>query len=228
MGFGTLFIGYFLILNLTYYSFTDVIAASVMLLGLYKLSSVNKYFGISAITSAIFLVFSLGELGIGIYSMFVKALANPLLISLMSTARCIIVALLTVTFLKGIETVAKEVDIKELAEKARRMIIITAVVYAMWIFLEAPFAINNYVLSVLAFITILATITLTIINLTVIYSCYMKICMPGDEDIMKDKPSRFEFVNEYRARKAERDKEAAEKRLAMLKARNEKRTGKKK
>ena len=29
MGFGILFIGYFLLLNLTYYSFTDVIAAAV-------------------------------------------------------------------------------------------------------------------------------------------------------------------------------------------------------
>ena len=63
MGFGTLFIGYFLLLNLTYYGFTDVIAASVMLLGLYKLSGVNKYFKAAAISSGALLVFSLGELG---------------------------------------------------------------------------------------------------------------------------------------------------------------------
>ena len=64
MGFGTLFIGYFLLLNLTYYGFTDVIAASVMLLGLYKLSPVNKYFRAAALSSGVFLAFSLGELGI--------------------------------------------------------------------------------------------------------------------------------------------------------------------
>ena len=44
MGFGTLFIGYFLLLNVTYYSFTDLVAALIMAVGLTKLSTVNRYF----------------------------------------------------------------------------------------------------------------------------------------------------------------------------------------
>ena len=51
MGFGTLFFGYFLILNVTYYGFTDAIAAAVMLLGFYKLSTVNSYFKYAAYVS---------------------------------------------------------------------------------------------------------------------------------------------------------------------------------
>ena len=100
-------------------------------------------------------------------------------------------------------------------------------VYCSWIILEAPLSfINDYVLAVLSLVTIIATIALIISNLTVIYGCYMRICMPGDENLT-DKPSRFEFVNEYRARKAERDAAAMEERLKLAKERAKKK-GKKK
>ena len=217
MGFGTLFIGYFLLLNLTYYGFTDVIAASVMLLGLYKLSAVNKYFKASAILSGVFLFFSLGEFGIAGYEMFIRQINSPALVSVMCVIRSVLVAATTVFMLKGIEAVSREVDVENLPEKAYRLTIATVVIYALWIILEAPISfIDDYVLAVLSLITILATIALLIINLTVIYSCYMRICMPGDENIEKDKPSRFAFVNEYRARKAEKDAELAKERSERL------------
>ncbi len=229
MGFGTLFIGYFLLLNLTYYGFTDVIAAAVMLLGLYKLAPVNKYFGASAIAAGVFLAFSLGEFGIAVYEMFFRPIGSTLLVSLMSVIRCMAVGLLTVMMLKGIEEVSREVEIENLPVKASRLAIATAVAYSLWIALEAPLSfINDYVLAVLALITMLATIAIIIVNLTVIYSCYMRICMPGSEDISKEKPSRFAFVNEYRARKAERDEETARQRAELLKKRLEKKKGKKK
>ena len=229
MGFGTLFIGYFLLLNLTYYGFTDIIAAAVMLLGLYKLSRVNRYFKLSAIASTVFLTFSLGELGIAAYEMFARNIDSHVLVSVMSIVRCLIIGALTVLMLLGIEAVAREVEIDSLPNKARRMAIVSGIVYAAWVILEAPLSfVNDYVLAVLSLITIIATLALLVINLTLIYTCYMKICMPGDEDITREKPSRFEFVNEYRARKAEREEEAAQARAKAMKERAEKKRGKKK
>ena len=229
MGFGTLFIGYFLLLNLTYYGFTDVIAASVMLLGLYKLSGVNKYFKAAAISSGALLVFSLGELGVAVYEMFIGAINSPALVSVMCIVRCLIIGALTVLMLKGIEDVSREVDIENLPAKASRLTVATVVTYALWIILEAPLSfIDDYVLAVLSLVTILATLALIIINLTLIYTCYMKICMPGDEDITKDKPSRFAFVNEYRAKKAEREEELARERAERMKKRLDGKKGKKK
>lgn len=229
MGFGTLFIGYFLLLNLTYYGFTDVIAASVMLLGLYKLSGVNKYFKASAISSGALLVFSLGELGVAVYEMFIGAINSPALVSVMCIVRCLIIGALTVLMLKGIEDVSREVDIENLPAKASRLTVATVVIYALWIILEAPLSfIDDYVLAVLSLVTILATLALIIINLTLIYTCYMKICMPGDEDITRDKPSRFAFVNEYRAKKAEREEELARERAERMKKRLDGKKGKKK
>lgn len=229
MGFGTLFIGYFLLLNLTYYSFTDLIAASVMLLGLYKLSKINKHFFNSAIVSAVFLAFSVGEFGIATYEMFVKPIGSAVVISTVSVVRCLILGFLTILILKGIEAVAKEVDIPDLPTKASRLVIITSVTYAAWIVLEAPLKfINDYVLAVLSLITILATIALLIVNLTVIYTCYMRICMPGDDKPKEAKQSRFAFVNTYRERKAERQAEVQARRDEMIRKRNESKKGKKK
>lgn len=229
MGFGTLFIGYFLLLNLTYYGFTDVIAASVMLLGLYKLSGVNKYFKAAAISSGALLVFSLGELGVAVYEMFIGAINSPALVSVMCIVRCLIIGALTVLMLKGIEDVSREVDIENLPAKASRLTVATVVTYALWIILEAPLSfIDDYVLAVLSLVTILATLALIIINLTLIYTCYMKICMPGDEDITRGKPSRFAFVNEYRAKKAEREEELARERAERMKKRLDGKKGKKK
>ena len=64
MGFGTLFIGYFLLLNLTYYGFTDLIAAAVLLLGLYRLSRINKHFLAASVVAVLFLIFGFAEFGI--------------------------------------------------------------------------------------------------------------------------------------------------------------------
>ena len=57
---------------------------------------------------------------------------------------------------------------------------------------------------------IIGMIILIIMNLTVIYGCYMSICMPEDLEPKPDKPSRFAFVNEYRRRQEERRAEEAE------------------
>jgi hypothetical protein len=228
MGFGTLFVGYFLLLNLTYYGFTDLIAAAVMLLGLYKLSGVNQYFKSATVATAVFLAFSLGEFGVAVYEIFVRAIGSATLVSVMSIARCIIIGVVTVFMLRGIEAVAREVDVENLPRKASRLIKVTAVVYSAWIILEAPLSfINDYVLAVLSLFTILATIALLIANLTAIYSAYMRICMPGDENA-GDKPSRFGFVNEYRSRKAEREREAEEERIKLLNERARKKKGNKK
>lgn len=226
MGFGTLFIGYFLLLNLTYYGFTDVIAAAIMLLGLYKLSSVNKQFRMAATATAVFLLFSLGEFGIAAYEIFAGRIDSPALVSLVSVVRCLLIGSFTFFMLKGIESVAKEVDVENIPKKASRLSKLTSIIYAAWIVLEAPLSfINDYVLAVLSLVTILTTIALLVVNLTVIYGCYMRICMPGEENLT-DKPSRFAFVNEYRSRKAERDREAMEERMKLMKERSQKKKGK--
>ena len=227
MGFGILFIGYFLILNLTYYGLTDVIAAAVMLLGLYNLSGYNKYFKWAFIATSVFLALSLGEFGVAIYEFLVKKIDAPVMISIVSALRSIIIGAMSVLMLKALSTIATEVDLPAIAKKCEWQIIATSTVYSLWVILELPLTfINPYVLAILSLITLLATMVIVILNLSSIYSCYMKICLEGDEEL-KDKPSRFAFVNEYRARKQEEAAKETQRRLDALKKKQEK-AGKKK
>ena len=227
MGFGILFIGYFLILNLTYYGLTDVIAATVMLLGLYNLSGFNKYFKWAFTATLVFLVFSLGEFGVAIYEFLITKIDAPVMISIMSAIRSIIIGAMSGLILKALSAIATEVDLPKIAKKCEAQIIATSVIYALWVILELPLTfINPYALAIASLITLLSTMVIIILNLASIYSCYMKICMPGEE-MLKDKPSRFAFVNEYRARKAEEAAIETQKRLDALKKKREK-AGKKK
>ena len=54
MGFGTLFIGVFLLLNLRYFGYTDILCGVIMLAAFYKLRGVNKFFKAAIFTSIAF------------------------------------------------------------------------------------------------------------------------------------------------------------------------------
>lgn len=212
MGFGTLFIGYFLLLNITYYTFTDVIAAMVMLLGLYKLGTVSKHFRIPMWCASVFAIFGFAELVIGVVdTMFITLLDNNLLVSGLAIGRSVILAILTLNMLQAMYAIAVELDVSKVPLKCKAMAIWTMLLYGAQILFETPFIsalIPSGVSAIVYLVILLGMIVVVISNLTIIYTCYMQICMPEDIDGKVQRPSRFGFVNEYRRRRAE--KEAAE------------------
>ena len=233
MGFGTLFIGYFLLLNIAIYSFTDIIAGAVMLLGLYNLSCVNKYFKIGTWISLAFTLFGAVELYFGISDMFLGVATPANLLSIFSAIRFLLVGALTVIILLGIKTVSIEVELEDMPLRCSSRVIMSCAIFGLGFILELPFVsfIGDRTLYVLAALTVLTELIIVAMNLTVIYGAYMKICMPKDNlptDNAKPKESRFGFVNQYRERKAEKAKEEAEYRLNKLKELSEKNNGGKK
>lgn len=211
MGFGTLFIGYFLMLNITYFTFTDIIAALVMLYGLYKLASVSPYFVRPMWAAAGFSAFALFELGFGIYDLFSSAELSEA-ITYIGMTRALVVAIYTAMMLEGLHGISHKLEVGKVPRKSRRMILVSFTVYCLYIALSTPFItslVPTAVSSVLYLITLIGVIATVIVNLTLIYTCYMYICMPKDLEPKKDTPSRFGFVNEYRRRKAEHEAEMA-------------------
>ena len=209
MGFGTLFIGYFLILNITYYGFTDIIAALIMLLGLYKLSTVNKHFKLGTYSCIGFSCFALVELITQLIITFIPTLKPDTLLSYYDVIRCIAVLFVTLFMLMGMRDVSCEVGLKSLAKKCARLIPTACAVYSVLLLLEITPVVNLFppsVIAVVALFAILALLILICINLTAIYACYMKICMPEEVDA-PIKESKFAFVNEYRKRQSERQLE---------------------
>ena len=119
MGFGTLFIGYFLLLNITYFSFTDVLAGLIMTLGLYKMYGINKYFRLALIPSLLFSLLGLTEIIIETVNMFLGGGSQATLLYVLGFVRYTILAILTTLVLLAIENVSREVDLPSLAQKAR-------------------------------------------------------------------------------------------------------------
>lgn len=230
MGFGILFIGYFLLLNFTFYAFSDAIAATVMLYALYKLSSVNRGFARAMCVSVAFVFTGIAELVIKAVDMFVSLPSITTINSVSAIVRYLLVALLTVFILYGIEDVAAEVKLHVQSDKARRARILTIIIYSLDLVLEfiglLPFELKflNYV----AVLMIVLTLTVLIMNLTVIYSAYMRICLPKDVDL-PERESRFAFVNAFRRHEEEKQKEYEEYKLEKQRKQREKKAqGKKK
>lgn len=231
MGFGTLFIGYFFLLNFPYCEFTDALAAVAMLYALYKLSGVNRAFRIAALCAVGFLAFGIFELSVELFSMLSPMSSNSLLFTISASVRHVSLALLTVFMMLGIRDVAEEVKLYHLSEKSMRATIVSVVVYSLSVLLESTLLALFIPAKVLAWLYVfitLATLTLIVFNLTCIYSAYSRICMPDDKD-MEEKESKIGFINAFRKHEEEKSREYAEYKLQkFIKKQEKKKNGSKK
>ena len=226
MGFGTLFFGYFLLLNITYFTFSDLIAALIMAMGLYKLGTVNRPFKNGFYASIAFAVLGLAELIIGALEMFYPTKTTSELIEYITIPRCFIIAVVTLFILIGIENVADEVGLSGLARRAHISLPFVLVIYAIAAILEVPLllsAVGVKIIVVASTLTLIAIFAVVAVNLVTIYRAYMKICMPEDVDNdVSDKPSKFEFINKHREHTMQKQREYAEYKLEKLKKKNAK------
>ena len=220
MGFGTLFFGYFLILNIAFYTYTDLISALIMAIGLQKLASVNKNLQYGYFSSFAFALIGLYELVIQMISLFSVGFDETAFLSFVAIPRYFALAVMSLFILLGIKDVAFEVGLSSLARKARNCAPFTLTVYCLLAILEVPFIkiIDVKILAVSSVLLLLAALIITAVNLTVIYTSYMRICMPEEIDNEEvEKPSRFGFVNKHREHTKEKQREYAEYKLEKMK-----------
>ena len=226
MGFGTFFIGYFLLLDISYYLLTDIIAAAVMMLGLARLSRFNRGFKAAFCAAGIFTVFSLVELGLGIYDMLFSALIDSTLISYLAMTRSLLLAILTFTVFEGMRDVSNEVGLTELAKKCKTTSYIALPIYLLAIISETPslFAWTSaQVATIIAVVSLVACFVFVIANLFTVYTCYAKICMPDDVDNdTKPHDKKDGFFAAYDKRQEEASLEYAEYKLEKLKKNKDK------
>jgi hypothetical protein len=222
MGFGILFIGYFFLINPSYFQYTDIIGAAVMLLGLYKLSRYDRSFFRATISAAIFFIISLGELAVSLLDMIIGASDA---VYYLYAARYISVLVLTVFILLGIRSIASEVEADELAARAKLSLPLTAIFGAAAI-LEIPIF-NTLgegaalVLGWVAFTVLLASVVFVVNTLIIIYRAYMQICLP--EQLHRSVKGKGGFMDKYWSHLESGAKEYAEYRQSRRAAKKEKR-----
>ena len=197
MGFGTLFIGYFFLINISYFAYTDIISAMVMLMGLYKLSNINRHFGSAMIASFAFAIFAFSELAFAVTELFTTPAWLTTIISYSGAVRYLFIFVLTLFIMRGIETVALEVEAYELSKNAKASVPLSAIFAVASVFEISVFAkIFGSYIAYIYFAILLAIVVSILSNLLTIYKAYMQICMPEDEH-KPPKESKFKFMNKF-------------------------------
>ena len=212
MGFGILFIGYFLLLNVTYFSFTDVLVGLIISLAFNKLSGINKYFKLAQLPSLVFSLLGLLELGVAVYTMFWGEGDLALYNIAIGFVRYLLIGIFTLLLLLGIEDVSKEVELARLQKKARASLPFSMTVLLLGAIFEMPFLsrfIESYTLTAVAFVLLCGFMIIVILNLTVIYGAYMNICMPS-QLTKTEKKSKFKLVEKFKEHEEMRQREYVE------------------
>ena len=194
MGFGYVFLGCLLTVNIPYHNYTDGFAVALILFGLSTLAPYARGFS---------LAFKAGLplLGVGFLSFFAEILrliglwsAPALLFSLLSIVMLIGKFFFYWFLFMGVDEVARETDIPKLRAHAMRSRFLTPIFCAMGLFLEAGlFSQHDVFLQYFLLAFILFGVIYALLNCKTVYECYMLICFEGDEN-MDEKPPRFSFA----------------------------------
>ena len=213
MGFGTLLAGYFFLVNISYFSYTDIIAAMAMLTGLYKLTPINKNFKFGAYACILFSFFGLFEISLTAIELFTESEFLSGAFSYISALRYTFMFVITLFILRGIQEVATDVEALSLAKSAKTAIPLSSLFLVTAIF-ELPFWIEllGNTVAYVYFALLLSVVVFVISNLITIYKAYMQICMP-DELEKHPKKSKLEFMNRVYDSIEEKSKAYAEYKL---------------
>ena len=230
MGFGTLFIGCFLLINISFYDFTDLLAALLMLVALSNLSRYNRPMKAAMLVTSVFALYALPAFLVAVMELFppapntVVAVMDALL-----PLRYLLIGGVSVTILLGIRAFADEVGLEKLKTRVDCILVIPvfAALLAALMSIEPLVGAIGEGAGAFTLISLVLSLVSAVLLLSTVYTAYARICLPEDAD-MPERPSRFAFVNRYRERKAARAAEEAKIRTELLQRRRENQKRKKK
>lgn len=200
MGFGLLFIGYIFTIDYSLQSVTfdllpDIIGYLFMFSAMCKLAPYNKGFGYSKLLLLPLIALGGVTLAFEIAGVSGYTPSSVILdiVNMCGMLSKFFMFAYTVALTVGVRDIARETDLKNLSFRAIRNMAISVFYYLAYIAVdlmpigEAEARFVNLIVYAFGFIVIL-------LNLVLIFSCYMRICVEGDED-MPAKPSRFAIIN---------------------------------
>lgn len=222
MGFGTLFIGFLFLLNISYFAYTDILAGLILLSALIRLSPYHSHFRLASTLSAVFSVYALVELVLSLCTLFGMRPLGDTASLYLGMPRYALLCLISLTVFSGIRALAREVDAREVAARARLTGPALAAIWLIRMLAELP-ALSRLLGSsgtvIFYFAVTLVQLALLAIALMLLYRTYMVICLPEDAD-MPERPSRFAFVREHEQRVEERNRAYAEQQREKLRLKN--------
>lgn len=216
MGFGLLLMGYFLGMVMSLNIFGAFFRLAGFALAAYaarKLSDYHKGFSFltlaSIISVAVSVLGAISSLSAFLYDNMIisEKLIGDGLATAFGYARYGAELVFTVALCVAISLIAKETGEIKLRYVAIRNLALYCVYFVLQIICWLPHEYVGTLLQITALPAVaqLAGFALILLNLLMIFSCYRRICDESDVD-MPQKPSRFEFVNQMRAEREEKEK----------------------
>lgn len=210
MGFGLLFIGYFIAFLMSFHRFGwifRIVGFYIIFLALGKLSEYKRSMKKCLMP---LLLMTLCEVYTGIFSMgnlIDPDISSPVVITSLVGAAFEAMRLIFHIFLfLAIRQLSSDVgdrSIEALAQSSIFIAVLYTVCNTVITILKSGFEITNRYLII--FIS-LFSILFPLLVLYVLFRCYAGICAPEDAD-MKPKPSRFAFINKSRELSEKKDRE---------------------
>ncbi len=233
MGFGLLFIGYFVATFMTLNSFgayIRVLGYGIVLVSAYRLRQYHRSFLWMGLGALLMLLFSTALVSADVSRLFYEMqwIKKPLFSEgyegVFSAIEQVVFFIFQTLMLYSIRAIAKETEVGKIAGSAIRNFVFICLYYTVYLVKLLPIASVQACAAELTWIAWVVYLACQILNLILIGSCYMRICDESDLE-MERKASRFEFVNRFRAEN-ERRREKARKEYAEY--RQEKRQRKEK
>lgn len=202
MGFGWLFIGYFLtIMNVPILGIFGIIVRLcgyvLIIMATLKLRKYNRSFD--------FAMYGAIAMTIVSYCFLAKNIIDKLAVGFLSKTVTSVIEyvdlgctfVFTALLLWGIYCIAKETEVKKISNSAIRNFVFLSLCYIVRLISYMPISAIKKVNGTFVFIIWVLYFVYSILNIILIFSCYAKICDEDDVE-MERKPSRFEVVNRIR------------------------------
>ncbi len=218
MGFGLLFLGYFMTHLMSVFSLGCLVRFAGYSLMIYALTRLYKYN--LSFKFPFYAAFAmLGVTAADCYAKVGGLLYDSLIINSFSLPEGFEVAVasaddaLSFVFhaclFYAIYKIAKETEVEKIKVSAVRNFVFICIYAALIIISKLPFSFVDSYKRYFSMPIILLYFTLIILNLVLIFTAYANICDESDVD-MPLKKSRFEFVNKFREETARREQKAAD------------------
>lgn len=221
MGFGILLFGYFIttmvsiplsmLLPIDLTGFIRMIGYIVVIIAAKKLKDYSSSFDMLIASSAIMVAVSSieGIFDLGLFLVKNQIVDLPFADFLKTVSELQIVdylALIVIFFVASlcmsIKRIGEDTGIKRIMTMATRNLVFYFIFFAVKAISFLPFSWIDNNANVFVSVLLIIELVCWMLNLYMIFYCYAKVCDSSDVD-MKQKPSRFDFVNKRRAKREE-------------------------
>lgn len=218
MGFGWLFIGYFVATLMSINiagTFIRLLGYGIVIFAAGKLKRYNGAFAYFQIATgfmlAVSLLLAVSDVFDFLYAeMFIQTEVFPKSFDKVFALIELCASLIFNGFmLYAIRAIAIETEVSKIAVNAVRNAIFIALYFVLNVIAYLPLPFAQTYASLLGAPVLLLYFVWIVLNLVLIYSCYVRICDENDVD-MERKPSKFAFVNKMRAEFDAKEKKATE------------------